>query len=712
MSISRNLIDTKKYYFNDTSFSQLMQKRVNNILIICSKYDYFMLEEDGRIDEQIFNEYVSLSLRYPPVFIQADSYESAYVILSQKSINLIIIMSGTSENDVFQISRQIKKDFSDLPIVVLTHFSREISLKIEREDLSAIDYIFYWLGNTDLLIAIIKLIEDEKNAENDINEVGVQAILLVEDSIRFYSSYLPNIYKIVLTQSKDFMTEGANEHVRMFRMRGRPKILMASNFEDAISTYLKYQNNIIGVISDMSYKKGGITDDFAGEKLCEEIRKIDPLLSIILQSSDEKNEQIANRLKVGFLNKNSKTLSIELKNYIIDNFAFGDFIFRNPFTHEEIDRATDLQSLQQKILEVPDVTLDYHIKANHISKWLNARAFFSIAEILKPIRKDDFESIDEIRNYLYESISNFRRKTGRGIITSFDKDRFDQYTLFSRIGKGSIGGKARGLAFIDSFIKRNRIIDKYENVIVSIPRTVAISTDVFDEFMEQNDLYKFALSCKSNDKLVSKFVEASLPCHVIEDLRAYVSVIKDPIAIRSSSLLEDSHYQPFAGIYSTYMIPYIAGNIDLMVEKLTMAIKCVYASVFFQDSKVYMSNTSNLIDEEKMGIVLQEVSGKDYGNLFFPTISGVARSFNFYPIQLEKPQDGIANISFGLGKIIVEDGVSLRFSPKHPKKSLQLSSLDITLKDSQKYFYALDLNIDNFKPSVDDGINIKKIKIN
>ncbi|MCB9014106.1 MAG: response regulator [Bacteroidales bacterium] len=699
--------------FSMTEFELLMQKRIRQVLIISSNYDFFMLEEDGRIDEQIFNEYVSLNLRYPPSFIKASSAKEAFDILATETIDLIIEMLNIGDIDTFQLAKRIKKTHKHIPIVVLTHFNREVSLKLQNEDLSAIDYVFCWLGNADLLLAIIKLIEDRMNADQDIEGIGVQAIMLVEDSIRYTSVYLPLLYKIVLKQSRDFVKEALNEHQKMIRMRGRPKILLAKTYDEAMGFYGKYKNNLLGIISDISFKENNKRDHKtrAGLRLCKVVKEEDPYMPFLLQSSDMANEKFAKKLSVGFLHKYSKTLSIDVRNYIIRNFAFGEFVFRDPETSREIARASDLQTLQQLILKIPENVLAYHASRNDFSKWLNARAIFPVAQLLKYLRSEDFKNIEEVRSYMYEAISSFRISKGRGIIAKFDKSSFDEYMMFSRIGDDSIGGKARGLAFINSVIKNYSLFNKYPDVIISIPRTVVLSTDIFDEFMETNDLYKIGMSNLSDDEILQHFIKAKLPGWVHQDLYAFISIMKNPVAIRSSSKLEDSHYQPFAGIYSTYMIPIVESDHALTIRMLTNAIKSVYASVYFKSSKAYMNATSNVIDEEKMGIILQEVSGSRYGNRFYPTFSGVARSINFYPIKPEKAEDGIANIAFGLGKYIVDGGMSLRFSPKYARKVLQLSSPDIILRDTQKTFFALDMNPESFVTSTDDAINLQKLRI-
>ena len=696
----------------DTSFDKLMQKRIYKVLIICSSYDAFMLEEDGRIDEQIFNEYVSLNLRYPPVFIQANTAREALRVLQEEKIDLIISMLNVGEIDPFRLAKIFKGKYPNVPIVLLTPFSREVSLQIQKEDLSSIDYVFCWLGNADIMLAIIKLIEDKMNADHDILEIGVQAIILVEDSIRYYSSFLPNIYKIVFRQSRSFMKEALNEHHRMLRMRGRPKILMATNYNDAIALYNRYRNNVLGIISDISYKVDNKRDHLAksGLRLCRVIRENDPNIPFLLQSSDRNNKVYADEMGVGFLHKYSKTFSIDLRNYMINNFGFGDFVFRDPDTLAEVARASDLSQLQQLILTVPDRVLVYHTSRNEISRWLYARAIFTIAELFKPMTLKDFNSIDDVRSFLYKAISAYRLSKGRSLIANFDRNTFDEYKFFTRIGEGSIGGKARGLAFINQVIRKHRLFNKYEGIIISIPRTVVVSTEIFDEFMESNNLYDTALQDISDENVLKAFLNARLPERLKVDLRKVISVFTRPLAVRSSSKLEDSHYQPFAGIYSTYMVPRSSDS-EKMLYMVCQAIKAVYASVFYRSSKAYMNATQNVIDEEKMGIVIQEICGNEYGSWYLPTLSGVARSINFYPVGSEQPFDGIASIGFGLGKLIVDGGVALRFSPKYPKKILQLASPETAIRQTQKYFYALNTDPDTFEPMVDDGMNLLKLEI-
>ncbi len=701
----------RELVFRDTPFANLMNKRIYNVLLIATKYDAFMLEDDGRVDEQIFNEYTALSLRYPPRFTQVTTEEEALNELKNRNFELIICMPNMDNRDIFAAATEIKTHYPHIPIVVLTPFSKEVSKRVANEDLSAIDYVFSWLGNSELLLAIIKLIEDKMNAPDDVASVGVQIIMLVEDSIRFYSSALPHLYKFVLEQSQEFAKEALNPHQQTLRMRGRPKIKLARTYEEAVRIFEQYKNNILGIISDMSFMHTGVKDPYAGYKFGQYVRKTGKIIPFILESSESANEVYAHELGASFIDKNSKSYPQDLRKKIMQRFGFGDFVILNPKTKEEIMRIKDLKDLQKKVFQIPDDSLVYHLSRNHFSRFFYSRAMFPPAEVLKNVDVSDYKDMDEARKLIFDLIVQYRRMKNSGVVAIYKKERFDEYSNFARIGDGSLGGKGRGLAFIGAMIKRYPKLEQ-ENFAVNIPKTVVICTDIFDEFMETNELYPIALSDTDNDTILKYFLRASLPSRLIEDLMAFSEVVKGPIAIRSSSLLEDSHYQPFAGIYSTYMIPKQEDKYE-MLRSLSDAIKAVYASVFYQDSKAYMTATSNLIDQEKMAIVLQEVVGTQYGDHYYPTISGVARSLNFYPIGNEKAEDGIANIALGLGKYIVDGGLTLRFSPRHPHNILQMSSTDFALRETQTRFYALDLNPENIvdKFSVDDAFNLKKLTL-
>ena len=697
-------------YFKDTSFVNLMTKRIFNVLLVANPYDAFMLEDDGRIDEKIFNEYMNLSLRYPPRFTQVSTEEETWKQLANTTFDLVICMPGTDNSDTFEIARSIKNKYSHIPLVVLTPFSHGITARMEHEDLSIFEYVFCWLGNTDLLVSIIKLIEDKMNLEHDVKEVGVQMIMLVEDSIRFYSSVLPNLYKFVLKQSQEFATEALNAHQRTLRMRGRPKIVLTRTYEEAMDLYNKYEKNVLGIITDARYPRGGVVDPMAGIKLLAEIRSRDPFIPLILQSSEVDNKVYAGRYDASFVDKNSKKMNIDLREIISEHFGFGDFIFRNPDTFEEVARVRNLKELQNIIFSIPKESLLYHISRNHVSRWLYSRAMFPPAEFLKQITWKSLQDIDAHRRIIFEAIVKYRKMKNQGVVAVFQRDRFDRYSNFARIGEGSLGGKGRGLAFIDNMVKRHIEFDEFENATVVILKTVVLCTDIFDEFMDTNGLYQVALSDADDDTILKAFLRAKLPDRLVEDFFAFFDVVKSPIAIRSSSLLEDSHYQPFAGIYSTYMIPYLEDKYE-MLRMLSDAIKGVYASVYYRDSKAYMQATSNVIDQEKMAVILQEVVGTQYGDRFYPSISGVARSLNYYPIGDETAEEGTVSLALGLGKYIVDGGLTLRICPYHPNQVLQTSEMEIALRETQTRFYALDLKNTGHNFSLDDGFNLLKLPV-
>ena len=708
---SMNEDSLSQLYLKDTAFQNLMQRRIFNVLLVASPYDAFMMEEDGRVEEQLYFEYVALNLSSPPRVTRVSNTAEALNELQKKVFDLIIMMPGVDVSETFSGATLIKEVAPVTPIVVLTPFSKEVSRRLAKEDFSSVDYVFSWLGNVDLLLAIIKLLEDKMNADTDINEVGVQAIMLVEDSVRFYSSVLPTLYKFLLKQSLIFSTEALNEHEQMLRMRGRPKVMLARDYEEAVELYERYGKNMLGVISDISFKKAGEKDKAAGLKLARYLREQDPYLPVILESSEVENEAKVKELGIGWIDKNSKKFPVDLGNAIMRDFGFGDFVIRDPETGEELLRIHDLKDLQRHIFDIPAKSLLYHASYNDISRWLYSRALFPIAEVVKMHRFNNIDEAPAVRQLFFDLIVKYRKMKNRGVVAIFRKDRFDHYSNFARIGQGSLGGKGRGLAFIDSIIKKNPICDNFDGVTLTIPRTVVICTDIFAEFMETNNLYPVALSDQSDETILKYFLQARLPEKLIEDFFALFEVVDRPLAIRSSSLLEDSHYQPFAGIYSTYMIPHVDDKYE-MLELLSDAIKSVYASVFYADSKAYMTATSNVIDQEKMAVIIQEVVGESVGDYYFPSFSGVGRSLNYYPINDEIPEDGVVETAVGLGKYIVDGGLSLRFSPKHADKVLQTSTLDLALRDTQTRFYALDMKNDpdtTFK--VDDGFNIAKLRI-
>ena len=708
-----------KFYLKDVSFVNLMTRRIFNVLIVANPYDAFMLEDDGRIDEKIFDEYMELGMRYPPSFTQVSTTEEASAVLKTTDIDLVICMPGNADNDAFTVAREVKAAHPNIPCVVLTPFSHGITKRIENEDMTVFDYVFCWLGNTNLIMSIIKLLEDRMNIDHDISEAGVQMILLVEDNIRFYSSVLPNLYNYILAQSKRFSTEALNPHAAAQRKRGRPKVVLATNYEEAMRIYEKYKENTLGVISDTRFPMKTVPgrlshveegDPEAGLKLLREIRRQDEYVPLILDSKETVNREKAAAEGFHFIDKNSTTMNLDLHRLMEEHMGFGDFVFRDPTTKAEIARISSLKDLQDNIFKIPTESLKYHISRNHMSRWLTARAIFPVSAFLKHVTWHKLQDVDAHRQIIFDAIVQYRRMKNIGVVAVFDRLKFDAYSHFARIGEGSLGGKGRGLAFLDNIIKRHPELNQYENAQVSIPKTVVLCTDFFDEFMEKNNLYPIALSDAPDEEILQHFMRAQLPDSLIADFFTFFDAVKSPIAVRSSSLLEDSHYQPFAGIYSTYMIPYLDDKYE-MLRMLACAIKGVYASVYYKDSKAYMLATQNVIDQEKMAVILQEVVGHRYGDLYYPNFSGVLRSLNYYPIGDEKAEEGIVSLALGLGKYIVDGGQTLRVSPYHPTQVLQTSEMETALRETQTRFYALDMSHVGDDFQVDDGFNIKKLRI-
>ena len=698
-----------------TDYKSLIKFRIRKILMICSNYDAFILEEDGQIESQIYREYIDLNISNPPQFVWVQTSAQAREVLNTVvGIDMVMCLYNVGDKEIFSLASELKQEGRSLPFVLLTHFSKEVYRRLALQDTSGIDYMFTWHGNADLIVAIIKLFEDLKNADNDILGVGVQAILLVEDSVRYYSTYLPELYKMLIKQSAEFLKETLNVQQRKFRKRSRPKILLATNLDDAMAMYSRYKSNLLGVISDVGFTvhKGDRPEDEkldAGIELVKHIREDDPVMPILLQSSQDSISIEAERLGVGFLRKYSKTLMIQLSEYIRDEFGFGDFIFRDA-DRKEYGHASNLHQLEHMMRNVPDDVLLYTTSKNMFSKWFFARGLFTLGNKFKDVRLSHFQTIREMREYISQQIHDYHALMGRGVIAHFDMESYGRHIWFSRMGEGSLGGKARGLAFLNSLVDKHKLASKYENVKISIPRTVVIATDYFDQFILENDLQYVIDSDVSDEEILSEFVAARLPEKLMEQLRVYVNTARSPFAVRSSSKLEDSSYQPFAGVYSTYMVP-LVDNKDQMLRMLGKAIKSVYASVFYSGSRTYIQTTGNLLSEEKMAVVVQSICGSRHDGLYYPMMSGVARSVNFYPIGNEKPQDGIVNLAFGLGKTVVDGGNTLRFSPKFPKKILQLSDPKLALRDTQKQMYALDLRPGAFKISRNEGVNLAHTQI-
>ncbi len=698
--------------FRNTHFSSLIKFRIKRILMICSNYDAFIMEEDGKIESQVYKEYVGLNMSNPPTFVWVESAAAARQTLeNEPDIDMIICMYNEIDKDIFPLAADLKAEGKQIPFVLLMHYSKQIRKKVMSQTDSGVDFVFSWHGNADLILAIIKLFEDKRNADYDILETGVQAIMLVEDSIRYYSTYLPELYKLILKQSNEFLKETLNEDQQKNRKRSRPKILLATCYDEAFATYEKYRNHFLGIISDvgMVVHKGDPpkTEKLdAGIDLVHHIRQDDPMMPILLQSSQVSVADVAKRLNVGFLKKYSRTLFLQLSDYIKEEFGFGDFVFRDG-KGVVYGRAANLQELEEVIKHVPDNILVSNTSKNMFSKWFFARGLFTLANKFRLEHHDD---ASEAREFLIKEVQAYHKAMGRGIIAEFSNGNYDRYISFARMGDGSLGGKARGLAFLNRLIEKHSLTDRYENISISIPRSIVISTEYFDEFILENGLQYVIDSELSDDEILSEFVASRLPEGLISGLKTYLKTVDTPLAVRSSSKLEDSNYQPFAGVYSTYMIPHV-DNKDMMLRILDKAIKSVYASVFYNGSRTYIQTTGNLQSEEKMAVVIQNICGSEHNGLYYPLISGVGRSVNFYPIGGERMEDGIVNVVFGLGKSVVEGGKTLRFSPEFPKKILQLSQPYLAVRDSQKMMFALDLRPGAFKISRNEGVNLAHIPV-
>lgn len=698
--------------FRNTHFSSLIKFRIKRILMICSNYDAFIMEEDGKIESQVYKEYVGLNMSNPPTFVWVESAAAARQTLeNEPDIDMIICMYNEIDKDIFPLAADLKAEGKQIPFVLLMHYSKQIRKKVMSQTDSGVDFVFSWHGNADLILAIIKLFEDKRNADYDILETGVQAIMLVEDSIRYYSTYLPELYKLILKQSNEFLKETLNEDQQKNRKRSRPKILLATCYDEAFATYEKYRNHFLGIISDvgMVVHKGDPpkTEKLdAGIDLVHHIRQDDPMMPILLQSSQVSVADVAKRLNVGFLKKYSRTLFLQLSDYIKEEFGFGDFVFRDG-KGVVYGRAANLQELEEVIKHVPDNILVSNTSKNMFSKWFFARGLFTLANKFRLEHHDD---ASEAREFLIKEVQAYHKAMGRGIIAEFSNGNYDRYISFARMGDGSLGGKARGLAFLNRLIEKHSLTDRYENISISIPRSIVISTEYFDEFILENGLQYVIDSELSDDEILSEFVASRLPEGLISGLKTYLKTVDTPLAVRSSSKLEDSNYQPFAGVYSTYMIPHV-DNKDMMLRILDKAIKSVYASVFYNGSRTYIQTTGNLQSEEKMAVVIQNICGSEHNGLYYPMISGVGRSVNFYPIGGERMEDGIVNVVFGLGKSVVEGGKTLRFSPEFPKKILQLSQPYLAMRDSQKMMFALDLRPGAFKISRNEGVNLAHIPV-
>lgn len=674
-------------------FKDLMNFRINNILLVSSLYDYYTLVEDGQLTEAIFNEYSELNLHYAPHITRVNSGEAALRLLESQEFDLIISMLRLGDMDLASFCGNLKRQHPDLPVVLLSFQSAEFDLYMKTADLSQFDNVFVWSGDRKLFLAIIKLLEDIRNAPVDCLEFGVRTILLVEDSPWFYSSYLPMIYAELIKQVQALIEEGKNFADKLLRQRARPKIFLASSYEEAMSLYRKYGSTMLGIIADMAFPCEGKRDDLAGLKFARTVREEYPELPILIQSSDTELRLQIEQEGMSFADKGSRMLLQSLGDFMKDNFGFGDFIFRMP-DGSEVTRARNLRELREKLRYIPDASLEFHAARDHFSNWLKARTRFELSNKLKPVKVSQFDSIDDLRAYLLKAISDHLIQDQKGVISDFARSEYDSEDTFLRIGAGSLGGKGRGLAFTDNLLRKYLAPDYFPGVRISIPRTIVLGTDVFAQFIEQNDLLPLAVQNISDQEMLRAFLHADLPPTVLGDIRAILEKARFPLAVRSSSLLEDAMYQPFAGIYATIMIPNSSPDPSVRFHNLTQAIKYVFASTYFRRAKNYIEATANRIEEERMAVIIQEMVGEKHGRYFYPHVSGVARSFNYYPFGKATQKDGVVNLALGLGKTIVDGGTSLQYSPAYPSVYPQFGTTRDLFHNSQLKFYALDLETD------------------
>jgi len=710
------LIDFKRdfrYGTNFRNFQNLMKIKIRDILLLSSLYDYYLFEEDGRLYEQIREEYRALNLSYAPEITHVTTSKEAFEVLQDpnKQIDLIITTLHIEDTTVIKFAEKVKKAYPKIPIILLAYDNRELKELQKNYDTSIFEKIFIWLGDYKLLVAIIKYLEDKLNVENDTKTVGVQSIIVIEDNVKFYSSYLPIIYTEIFTQSQRLISEGLNISHKYLRMKARPKILLCSTYEEGWEYFTKYQEFILGIILDINFKKNGEKISDAGIQFAIEVKKRQPDIPILLQSSNIEWANKAKEIQAFFIQKGSPQLLRQLREFIQDNLGFGDFIFRTP-DGREVARARNLIEMEEVLKTVPDESIVYHASRNHFSNWLKARTEFWLAHLLRPRKVSDYPTVEELREDLIKSIKNYREMRLRGIISEFNKYTFDPDHSFARIGTGSLGGKARGLGFLNNLIVNYNIRDQFENTIIYVPSGVVLATDIFDQFITENGLFDFAIQCDDDKVIKEKFLEAKINSQdVINKLRDFLEIVKTPLAIRSSSLLEDSQFQPLAGVYLTLMIPNNNPDIEIRLQELIDAIKLVYASMFSQHAKNYMRTISYRLEEEKMAVIIQKVVGLERNGRFYPDFSGVGKSYNFYPIPPQKSEDGIAQVALGLGKIVVEGGNSVRFCPKYPKHLLQFYSTKETIKNAQQYFYAIDLTEEFRSPHSDPESFVKKFQL-
>ncbi|MBD3165106.1 histidine kinase [bacterium] len=669
-----------------------MRKQVQKILLVSSLYDSFILAQDGQLNEMISSEFIEQDLYHAPGIVRvAKASEALETAAEDDQINLVIATMRVGDMDVIEFAETMRESLPDIPVVLLAYDTREMRDMVKHPKKDLFERIFLWQGDFRILISIVKSVEDKWNVDHDSRVMGVQSILMVEDNIRFYSAYLPLIYTELFKQSHRLISEGLNLPHKLLRMRARPKILLSDTYEEGMAWFDKYEDHILGVISDIEFPMGGEKKPDAGLRLAQAVRERKPDMPVLLQSFRREIEQEAHAIGADFVRKDSATLLRQLRRFMMNQFAFGDFVFRLP-DGTEIDRSHDMKDMEEKVARIPSDSLLYHAEKNHFSRWLKARTEFALAQKLRPKKVSDFPDAEALRTHIVQSLKEFRRHQRRGMVTDFSRRAFEASEGFAHIGTGSMGGKARGLAFMNHLVNNFGIRSRYPDVEVSIPPTVVLCTDLFDDFLDQNGLRDPALNSSDEKEILRLFLKASFPPKWIGELTALADMMREPLAVRSSSLLEDSQYQPFAGIYSTFMLPNNHTDKSKRLNELLTAIKKVYASTFSRAAKSYIRSTPYRLEEEKMAVIVQQLVGAKRDHRFYPDISGVARSYNFYPSDPMKPEDGVASIALGLGEQVVTGGAAVRFCPRYPKHMVQMSLTEDILANTQREFYALNLH--------------------
>jgi CheY-like chemotaxis protein len=694
-----------------SGFGRLMPFRVQEILLVASMYDAFTLEEGGRLTELLLNEYRELNLSFAPRITKATSGQEALDLLETRRFDLVLTMSRLGDLQAVELADRIKKHRADLPVYALVLNPRELQLLRTQNTAGSVDRVFLWSGDVRLLLAGIKSWEDQRNLKHDTRHGDVRAILLIEDSERFYSIYLPLLYTEIVRQTQNLMDEGINLSHKLLRMRARPKILLATSFEDAWRWFDRFHASLLGVISDGRFPRGNELDETAGVSFIRQVKAVDPNLPAVLQSTNLGLMQEAAAVGAGFIHKDSPRLLQELRRFMAENFGFGDFIFRLP-SGREVGRARDLREMVEVLKHVPDDSLLHHAGQDHFSTWLRARTEFALAAMIRPRKADEFPNVPQLRSWLTDSLRRFRMESQRGVVADFARDQFDASSDFTRIGGGSLGGKARGLAFMNAVLDRYSIRDRFPGVRIEVPPTAVVATDIYDEFLDRSRLREQVLTGGLEDRqIVRLFLEQPLPDEVRADLRAFLKAVNYPIAVRSSSLLEDSRYLPFAGVYATYMLPNCHPDLAVRLDQLGDAIKLVFASVFLSGARSYLEASGSRIEEEKMAVVLQQVVGRRHEQYFYPDFAGVAHSTDYYPPPGMSPGEGVVCAALGLGRLVAEGGNALRFNPRRPTKLQQFGTINDWLKSSQREFLAVDVSRADLYPQANENYNMAKLDL-